>query len=86
MSGYEAALRAEIAKIAELIPHQDLVIQLDKIAMFSDAVEGSGMGLAMVRKQADVVGGRITVESDGTRGTCFRLFWPRVPLVGEMAA
>jgi hypothetical protein len=40
--GYEAALRAEIAKIADLIPNQDLVIQFDQIAMFSDAVAGSG--------------------------------------------
>ena len=39
--GYEAALRAEIAKIAELIPHGDLVIQFDQIAMFNDAVGGS---------------------------------------------
>lgn len=39
--GYEEALRAEIAKICELIPHEDLAIQFDQIAMFSDAVSGN---------------------------------------------
>lgn len=39
--GYEAALRAEITRIADCIPHEDLVIQFDQIAMFNDAVDGS---------------------------------------------
>lgn len=38
--GYEEALRAEINKITDLIPHGDLVIQFDQIAMFSSAVKG----------------------------------------------
>ncbi|MDF0596800.1 sensor histidine kinase [Psychromarinibacter halotolerans] len=82
--GYEFTVTDDGPGIAP--EYHEKVFELFQTLRPRDAVEGSGMGLAMVRKQADVVGGRITVESDGTRGTCFRLFWPRVPLVGEMAA
>lgn len=40
-----------------------------------DDVEGSGMGLAIVRKQIESHGGAITVTSQG-RGTRFRFTWP----------
>ncbi len=40
-----------------------------------DQVEGSGMGLAMVRKNVEVFGGTVTVESEG-RGSTFRFTWP----------
>jgi two-component system sensor kinase FixL len=40
-----------------------------------DQVEGSGMGLAMVRKNIEVFGGTIAVESEG-RGSTFRFTWP----------
>jgi len=41
-----------------------------------DEVDGSGLGLAMVRKYAAIAGGRINVTSDGGRGTRFTLLWP----------
>jgi signal transduction histidine kinase len=42
--------------------------------------DSSGIGLALVKKTADVAGGRIEVESEPTlrRGTTFRLFWPKI--------
>ena len=40
-----------------------------------DQVEGSGMGLAMVRKNVEVFGGTVAVESEG-RGCTFRFTWP----------
>ena len=42
--------------------------------------DSSGIGLALVKKTAEVVGGRIEVISDPAvrRGTTFRLYWPRV--------
>ncbi len=42
-----------------------------------DEVEGSGMGLAMVKKNIEVAGGEIRLLSDGNRRCCFRFTWPK---------
>ena len=42
-----------------------------------DQVEGSGMGLAMVRKHVELHGGTIGVESGQGRGSIFRFTWPK---------
>ncbi len=44
-----------------------------------DTVEASGIGLAMVRKQVDQVGGSLTLESELNNGSTFRVFWPTSP-------
>jgi PAS domain S-box-containing protein len=41
-----------------------------------DQVEGSGMGLAMVRKYVEVFGGTIWLESTEGQGSTFRFTWP----------
>lgn len=41
-----------------------------------DEVEGSGMGLAIIKKLVERYGGKITVTSDNGRGTTFRFTWP----------
>ncbi len=41
-----------------------------------DQVEGSGMGLAVVKKTVERFGGVITVASEGGRGTEFSFTWP----------
>ena len=41
-----------------------------------DEVEGSGMGLALVQKQVEGMGGTIALESDG-RGASFRFTLPQ---------
>lgn len=41
-----------------------------------DIVEGSGIGLALVKKIVESVGGSIRVESDGKNGTWFYFIWP----------
>lgn len=43
-----------------------------------DAVEGSGMGLALVRKVVEVYGGGVAVRSEG-RGSEFTFTWPGDP-------
>jgi signal transduction histidine kinase len=42
-----------------------------------DAVEGSGMGLALVKKIVEGRGGAIQLESAEGRGATFRFTWPR---------
>lgn len=40
------------------------------------SVEGSGMGLAIVKKQVEFFGGKVHVESDRQGGTTFHFTWP----------
>jgi PAS domain S-box-containing protein len=41
-----------------------------------DEVEGSGMGLALVKKIIETYGGRTSIVSDGNRGTSINFTWP----------
>ncbi len=41
-----------------------------------DEVEGSGIGLAVVKKVVERQGGQVAVESHSGRGTVFRFTWP----------
>lgn len=43
-----------------------------------DELEGSGMGLAIVRKSVDSLGGRVWVESAAGKGAAFHFLWPLV--------
>lgn len=43
-----------------------------------DEVEGSGMGLAIVRKTVERGGGSVVLESEEGRGATFRFTWPKV--------
>ena len=42
-----------------------------------DEVEGSGMGLPIVKKIVEKYGGRIGVESSEANGAAFRFTWPK---------
>lgn len=42
-----------------------------------DQVEGSGMGLAMVKKYIEVYGGEIRIEPNHPRGAVFKFIWPK---------
>jgi len=41
-----------------------------------DELEGSGMGLALIKKIIDTYGGSVTLKSEG-RGACFSFSWPK---------
>ncbi len=45
-----------------------------------DKVEGSGLGMAIIKKLIEWQDGRVWVESDGKRGTCIHFEWPRTPV------
>jgi signal transduction histidine kinase len=61
------------------IPAQfhDLIFKMFQTLKPRDQVEGSGMGLAMVRKNIDVFGGTLNLESSEGRGSIFRFTWPK---------
>ena len=48
-----------------------------------DRVEGTGIGLSVVKKIVEAQGGRVWIESDVGKGATFRFLWPKVAKVGE---
>jgi signal transduction histidine kinase len=44
-----------------------------------DQIEGSGMGLAIVKKLVENYGGTVQVESSVGQGATFRFTWPKAP-------
>ena len=58
------------------LEHQKRVFDIFQTLRPRDEVEGSGIGLSIVKKAADSVGGTIFLESDGVHGCTFRFFYP----------
>jgi len=57
---------------------QDRIFIMFQTLKPRDDIEGSGMGLAIVRKIIESIGGTIEIHSkDGIRGTKFLIFWPK---------
>ncbi|MFN3405384.1 MAG: PAS domain-containing protein [Cytophagaceae bacterium] len=54
--------------------NQQKVFQMFK--RFHDHVEGSGIGLYIVKRIIDNIGGRIELESEEGKGTTFKVFFP----------
>jgi len=55
----------------------DRVFRIFQTLRPRDAVEGSGIGLAIVKKVVESHGGSVTIESHGGRGTTMRFTWPK---------
>jgi two-component system, chemotaxis family, CheB/CheR fusion protein len=60
--------------------HHERIFQIFQSLKSHDQVEGSGMGLAIVKKTVENQGGTIEVESDIGQGTTFRFTWPKLAL------
>ncbi|MEJ2741932.1 MAG: ATP-binding protein, partial [Gammaproteobacteria bacterium] len=59
---------------------QEQVFNMFQTLKPRDQVEGSGMGLAMVKKHIEHFGGTITLESEEGQGATFRFIWPKEQL------
>lgn len=55
--------------------YQEQVFQMFQTLKPRDVVEGSGMGLAIVRKHIEQHGGRIWLESEASQGATFHFTW-----------
>lgn len=56
--------------------HQERVFGMFQTLKPRDEVEGSGIGLALVRKAVESLGGKVRLESDGASGCTFYFTWP----------
>ena len=59
-----------------LLEHHERVFGMFQTLKPRDEVEGSGIGLALVKKTVESVGGAVTLESDGQHGCTVRFTWP----------
>ena len=57
--------------------YHERIFELFQTLKPRDQVEGSGMGLAIVKKTVENYGGSITVESTEGEGATFRFTWPK---------
>lgn len=65
------------------VEHQQRVFAMFQTLKPRDQVEGSGMGLAMVKKAVEAAGGKVMLESDGQNGCVFRFTWPTPHNTGD---
>jgi signal transduction histidine kinase len=57
--------------------YHERIFQMFEVLNPRDEVEGSGMGLAIVKKNVESYGGTIHVDSPNGRGARFRFTWPK---------
>ncbi|MBK7974775.1 MAG: PAS domain S-box protein [Deltaproteobacteria bacterium] len=65
------------------IEHHERIFQPFQTLRPRDEVEGSGLGLALVRKILESHGGRIWLDRSTGRGTTFRFTWPKPDASGS---
>ncbi|MFZ6743763.1 sensor histidine kinase [Undibacterium sp. JH2W] len=70
----------EVADDGAGIPpeHRERVFAMFQTLRPRDEVEGSGMGLAVIRKTIESLGGSISLTANQPRGAVFRFSWPQV--------
>ena len=57
--------------------YRERIFKMFETLVPRDKLEGSGLGLALVRRTVESVGGRVTVEPAENRGSTFRFTWPK---------
>jgi PAS domain S-box-containing protein len=63
--------------------YHDRIFAIFQTLEARDRVEGTGIGLSVVKKIVESHGGRVWVESDAGKGATFRFLWPCVPKNGD---
>lgn len=58
--------------------HHERAFKMFQTLKSRDQKEGSGLGLALVKRYVESRNGRIEVESDSGRGAAFRFTWPKL--------
>ena len=59
------------------VQFHDQIFEMFRTLRPRDQVEGSGMGLAMVRKHIEISGGTLQLESAPGQGSTFHFTWPK---------
>ena len=59
--------------------YQDRIFGIFQTLQARDEVEGTGIGLALVKKIVETQGGRVWVESAEGEGATFHFTWPKRP-------
>tara|TARA_R110001583_G_scaffold114361_3_gene264853 strand:- start:1479 stop:3584 length:2106 start_codon:yes stop_codon:yes gene_type:complete len=57
--------------------HHEKIFEMFKTLRPRDEVEGSGMGLSIIKKMLDYHGEKISITSNGDRGVLFSFTWPK---------
>lgn len=73
---YSFSVRDNGSGIAE--QHHNKIFELFNTLKPRDDVEGSGMGLSIIKKLLDFHNCEINISSDGKNGSCFTFTWPKV--------
>jgi PAS domain S-box-containing protein len=63
--------------------YHDRIFAIFQTLEARDRVEGTGIGLSVVKKIVEAQGGRVWVESDVGKGATFRFLWRKEPKTGE---
>jgi light-regulated signal transduction histidine kinase (bacteriophytochrome) len=63
--------------------YHDRIFAIFQTLEARDRVEGTGIGLSVVKKIVEAQGGRVWVESDVGKGATFRFLWPKEPKTGD---
>ena len=57
--------------------HHEQIFEMFKTLRPRDEVEGSGMGLSIIKRMLDYHGQKITIDSGEERGVTFSFTWPK---------